>query len=68
MLFTVPKYEFVLNAESRDQLCSQRVIVRVEDVNDEFPKFDKAQYSATVKENCNATDEERVFLLRLVSI
>lgn len=58
------QYEFVLKTEGRDLLCSQRVVITVDDVNDEWPKFTQLAYSATVKENLNATEENRVFLLK----
>uniref|UniRef100_A0A915BTY2 Cadherin domain-containing protein n=3 Tax=Parascaris TaxID=6254 RepID=A0A915BTY2_PARUN len=61
---TRDKYEFVLKTEGRD-LCSQRVVITVDDVNDEWPTFAQLAYSATVKENLNASEENRVFLLKL---
>uniref|UniRef100_A0A914S5Y8 Cadherin domain-containing protein n=1 Tax=Parascaris equorum TaxID=6256 RepID=A0A914S5Y8_PAREQ len=60
---TRDKYEFVLKTEGRD-LCSQRVVITVDDVNDEWPTFAQLAYSATVKENLNASEENRVFLLK----
>ena len=42
----------------------RQVLITVEDVNDETPRFDRLEYTVSMKENLDATDSSRQFLLK----